>query len=131
MIAMTELLRQLESMTTGSLTSNKIFVCEPGFDNEQRSFFLKLRLSLLEITQKLADMEAAKPVKKVEDSFVQMVLNRIEILKNIIKKEMDDADLFSMNLTAVESIEKDIRDSGSVSQAQMKKLNEIYKNVNI
>ena len=44
---------------------------------------------------------------------------------------MGDDDLFSMNLTAVESIEQDIRNSGSVSQAQMKKLNEIHKNVNI
>jgi regulator of replication initiation timing len=72
-----------------------------------------------------------KPIKEIENSFLKTILNRTEILKNIIKAatDNDDGTLYSVNLVMVESIEEDIIKNNSVTKDQLRKLNEIHKQV--
>jgi len=68
------------------------------------------------------------PKNKSANTFVDVVLNRIEILKNIIKSKMGkpEDELFSFNLTTVESIEEEIRQNNTVTRGNLEKLNKIY-----
>jgi hypothetical protein len=55
------------------------------------------------------------------------VLSKIEILKNIITKNIGDYDTFiSPHLIEVQSIEEQIKQTGKISDKQFKTLNEIY-----
>jgi len=69
-----------------------------------------------------------KQRKQITNTYVDAVLNKMEILKNIIKKNIGDDDtLFSQHLLIVESIEGQIKSTGKISDSQFKTLNDIYK----
>ncbi len=63
--------------------------------------------------------------------YIQSILNKIDILKNIIKEVnqiTDDSNniLFSPTLAEVQEIEDDIRKKGTVTRKQLDRLNIIY-----
>jgi hypothetical protein len=76
----------------------------------------------------IAHENELKQNKQITNSYVDSILSKIEILKNIIKKNIGDEDEFiSQHLLMVESIEEQIKTSGKISDAQFKTLNDIYK----
>jgi len=69
-----------------------------------------------------------KQRKQITNTYVDTVLNKIEILKNIIKENIgDEQEFISQHLLIVESIEEQIKQSGKISDSQFKTLNDIYK----
>lgn len=68
-----------------------------------------------------------KQRKQITNTYVDAVLSKIEILKNIINENIGDDTLFSQHLLIVDSIEDQIKSSGKISDAQFKILNDIYK----
>lgn len=69
-----------------------------------------------------------KQRKQITNSYTDAVLSKIDILKNIIKKNIgDDEEFISQHLLIVESIEEQIKKTGKISEKQFKTLNEIYK----
>ena len=69
-----------------------------------------------------------KQRKQITNTYVDTVLNKIEILKNIIKKNIGNEEEFiSPHLLEVESMEEQIKQSGKISDKQFKTLNDIYK----
>ena len=69
-----------------------------------------------------------KQRKQITNTYVDTVLSKIEILKNIIKKNIGDEEEFiSQHLLMVESIEEQIKQTGKISDKQFNTLNEIYK----
>ena len=79
--------------------------------------------------ERVGILKEEKKLEKLDNSFINMVVNRITILKNMIKKDTgnEKEDFFSLHLTTVESIEKDIISTHEVTKEQMERLNEIYK----
>ena len=68
-----------------------------------------------------------KDRKVITNSYTDAVLSKIEILKNMITKNVGDADTFiSPHLLEVQSIEEQIKQTGKISDKQFKTLNEIY-----
>lgn len=66
--------------------------------------------------------------KKITNTYVNAILSKILILKNIIKKNIGDSEEFiSQHLIMVESIEQQINTTGKISDAQFKTLNVIYR----
>ena len=66
--------------------------------------------------------------KQITNTYTDSVLSKIEILKNIIKKNLGDEEEFiSQHLLIVESIEEQIKITGKISEKQFKTLNDIYK----
>ena len=84
----------------------------------------------VEHEKRLSDLEARKtiPSNQSNDEFIKSVVAKIVILKNIILKKLGNPDeqMFSFNLTTVETIEKEIIDSGTVTKYNLEKLNKIY-----
>jgi len=69
-----------------------------------------------------------KQRKQITNSYTDAVLSKVEILKNIIKKNIGDEEEFiSQHLLIVESIEDQIKQTGKISEKQFRTLNEIYK----
>ena len=69
-----------------------------------------------------------KQRKQITNTYVDAVLNKIEILKNMIKKNIGNEEEFiSQHLIIVENIEEQIKQSGKISDKQFKTLNDIYK----
>ena len=65
--------------------------------------------------------------KKITNTYTDAILSKIDILKNIIKKNMGNTDEFvSQHLLVVESIEEQIKQTGKISDKQFRELNEIY-----
>lgn len=65
--------------------------------------------------------------KKIVNTYVDTILNKIEILKNIIKENIGNEETFiSQHLIMVENIEAQIKLTGKISEAQFEILNEIY-----
>jgi hypothetical protein len=65
--------------------------------------------------------------KTITNNYTDAVLSKIEILKNIITKNIGDYDTFiSPHLIEVQSIEEQIKQTGKISDKQFKTLNEIY-----
>ena len=94
------------------------------------SNFSDLHDSILIVATKVDEMKADRPLKEIDNSYQRMVLNKVEILKNLVKKnhEVDkDESYFSVDLIKIEGIEKDIVEKHSVTQSQMEMLNEIFK----
>ena len=72
---------------------------------------------------------AVAPENKIEFTpFVKTVLNKIDILKNIIrqKDKIEDDAFLVPQLLAVETIESEIKQQNSVTKHQMESLNSIY-----
>jgi len=68
-----------------------------------------------------------KERKKITNNYTDAVLSKIEILKNMIKKNIGDTEQFiSPHLLEVENIEEQIKQTGKISDKQFKTLNEIY-----
>lgn len=65
--------------------------------------------------------------KVITNNYIDAIFSKIEILKNMIKKNIGDADQFiSPHLLEVQSIEEQIKQTGKISDKQFKTLNEIY-----
>jgi len=65
--------------------------------------------------------------KQITNSYTDAILSKIEILKNIIKKNIGETEEFiSQHLLLVESIESQIKQTGKISDKQFKILNDIY-----
>lgn len=76
----------------------------------------------------LAHENALKETKIITNTYVDTILSKIEILKNIIKKNVGDNDDFiSPHLIMVETIEEQVKSTGKISDKQFKMLNDIYK----
>lgn len=119
-----------------------------AFDNDKTpllSFIQELELFIINIEemskhievldQKIEEIEEfiSKPTKKtpkskaVENGYMQTILVKISILKNIIKQDMGTDDtLLSSHLTVVESIENEIKTTKKVTRDQLEQLNMIY-----
>jgi hypothetical protein len=83
------------------------------------------------LTNKISELERKLDEKSViTDSFLKNILNKIDILKNMIKKDLPEGEFISINLTEVESIESEIIQNKKVLQKQLIKLNEIYSRIN-
>lgn len=74
------------------------------------------------------DKIQSNDIKPLENSFVAGILNKIVVLKNIVKKNIgsEDSEVFSPTLVAIERIEEDIRNTKGVTQRQLKELNDIH-----
>lgn len=69
-----------------------------------------------------------KQRKQITNTYVDSILSKIEILKNIIKKNIGNEEEFiSPHLLEVESMEEQIKQTGKISDKQFKTLNDIYK----
>ena len=65
--------------------------------------------------------------KTISNTYIDAILSKIEILKNIINKNIGDSEEFiSQHLIMVTSIEEQIKQTGKISDKQFKTLNEIY-----
>lgn len=86
------------------------------------------RISGLEDSIEALQDRTPTPKNQSMDGFVAMVMSKIDILKNIIKKKLGNPSegMFSFNMTTVEAIEKEILDSGTVTKENLEKLNQIY-----
>jgi hypothetical protein len=120
-----------------SVFKSRLLNKESISESEQISFFECLEETLTSIEnefdnydKRLASLETKKviPRNQSADDFVSSTLNKIELLKNIIKSKMGnpDEELFSFNLTSVESIEQEINDTHTVTRTNLEKLNKIY-----
>ena len=89
---------------------------------------LKIRLDLDEVEKSVISHDnELKDRKVITNSYTDAVLSKIEILKNMITKNVGDADTFiSPHLLEVQSIEEQIKQTGKISDKQFKTLNEIY-----
>jgi hypothetical protein len=106
--------------------------------SEVKSFsdeILKLILYIEEIENRLHLLEQQKSNNAMKRSsinseYIQSVISRIDILKNLMKSSVEDENstLFSPQLVLVESMENDIKESNTVSTRQLETLNEIYQN---
>ena len=101
---------------TGLLRSVDNFVSEMGLIVNS----LKSKVDVLEGNSDI-------PKNQSTNDFVQMVLNKIEILKNMIKSQFGGDNPFSMYLLKVEAIEQSIKSTNTVTSSQLAELNEIYK----
>lgn len=83
----------------------------------------------IRLKMSVEELQAKKPIKQIESSYLRMILAKVEILRNLIRETTGNqsGELFSTDLIAVESIEKDINETSSVSKDQLKELNQIYK----
>ena len=76
----------------------------------------------------LAHENALKERKTITNDYVDTILSKIDILKNIIKKNIGDEEEFiSQHLIMVENIEEQVKKTGKISDKQFKMLNDIYK----
>lgn len=76
----------------------------------------------------LAHENTLKENKIIKNTYIDTILSKIDILKNIIKKNVGDGDEFiSQHLIMVESIEEHVKSTGKISDKQFKVLNDIYK----
>ena len=66
----------------------------------------------------------------VTNPFIRNVLNKIQILKNLITSKMPEGEFISLNLSEVENLEASIVASNNATTKQLTKLNEIYNRVN-
>lgn len=88
---------------------------------------LKKRVEILEKLV-LGHEVTLKEKKTITNNYVDTILSKIEILKNIIKQNIGDDDEFiSQHLILVESIEEQVKQTGKISDKQFKTLNDIYK----
>lgn len=65
--------------------------------------------------------------RQITKTYVDVVLSKIEILKNIIRENVGDDELISHDMLRVEQIENQIKTTGKISDSQFKLLNDIYK----
>ena len=87
---------------------------------------LKEEIALLK-TLVLSHENELNSRKKITNNYTDAILSKIEILKNIITKNMGSSeDFISHHLLMVESIEEQIKQTGKISDKQFKELNEIY-----
>lgn len=112
---------------------------------EKKSFIEEMELFVLNIEEMskkikvieetLEDFEKviSRPIKKsskskvAENDYIQTVLMKISILKNIINREVgSDNSMVSPDLMVVEYIENDIKTNKSISKDQLEQLNMIY-----
>lgn len=89
---------------------------------------LKIREELNELRKLVVTHDAElKDRKVITNSYTDAVLSKIEILKNMIEKNIGDTEQFiSPHLLEVKSIEEQIKQTGKISDKQFKTLNEIY-----
>ena len=87
---------------------------------------LKIRVEILEKLV-LGHEVTLKEKKAITNNYVDTILSKIEILKNIIKKNVGDEDFISQHLILVESIEEQVKNTGKISDKQFKMLNDMYK----
>ena len=87
---------------------------------------LKLEISELK-TLVLTHENQLNDRKKISNTYIDAILSKIDILKNIINTNMGNSEEFiSQHLLMVESIEAQIKQTGKISDKQFKELNEIY-----
>lgn len=88
------------------------------------------------LEKRMIELENQRGIKSSKNhntssEYIQTILSRIDILKNLMKQSVDDSTLFSPQLVLVESIENEIKDS-YVDAHRLKHLletlNEIYSN---
>ena len=87
---------------------------------------LKIRVEILEKLV-LGHEVTLKEKKIITNNYIDTILSKIEILKNIIKKNVGDEDFISQHLILVESIEEQVKNTGKISDKQFKMLNDMYK----
>lgn len=95
----------------------------------------KLTDSVLIIKQDVAELQKAiilhdnelKERKVITNKYTDAILSKIEMLKNMIKQNVGDTEVFiSPHLLEVEGIEEQIKSTGKISDKQFKTLNDIY-----
>ena len=93
------------------------------------SAFTQITDNYDELEKEIESLKKERSKKEMEGSFAKTVLNRITILKNIINDRNKDAEseFISMAMIQVETIEKEVIDTNTVTKQQLEKLNEIHK----
>lgn len=98
-----------------------------GMSNENEFDGLRKRIEELEKLV-LAHENALKEKKTITNTYVDAILSKIEILKNIIQKDIGyNDDFISQHLIMVETIEDQVKSTGKISDKQFEMLNDIYK----
>lgn len=68
-----------------------------------------------------------KERKSITNTYVDTIMSKIDILKNIIRESIGEEEEFiSQHMILVESIEQQIKTTGKISDKQFKLLNDIY-----
>jgi len=104
--------------------------------NEIKQTQLQLKIDILNIKN---DLEQIKEdiiklktnndgdKKTIKNEYINQILSKIDILKNIIRKNIEEKDEFiSPSMMQVEIIENEIKTTGKMSESHFKILNEIY-----
>lgn len=114
-------LRQSETISNDEMAS---------FLDGLKEYIDGLEHSLDEMNSKMVSMYNKKNTQSNQssDNFVQSVLGKIEILKNVIKLKMEPTidNMFSFHMLTVEAIEKEIIETNTVTKHQLESLNKIY-----
>ena len=84
-------------------------------------------ISFIDKLENIQENNSKPNGKKQLNSFVDMIVSKIDILKNIIKEKIGDDTFISVDLISVEEIESEILRSGTMNKNQMELLNSIYK----
>lgn len=97
--------------------------------NQLKQEVVQLKVEIDELKKLVISHEnELRERKNIKNNYVDTILSKIEILKNIIKENMGDDDTFiSQHLILVQSIEEQIKSTGKISESQFKTLNDIYK----
>ncbi len=105
-------------MSSGTAPDNTILMTEIDALKDEIKELRKLVLS---------HENELKERKSIKNNYSDTILSKIEILKNMIKKNMGDTEEFiSQHLLIVENIEEQIKSTGKISDKQFKTLNEIF-----
>ncbi len=68
-----------------------------------------------------------KERKNITNNYIDSIISKIGILKNLIQKNIGDTEQFiSPNLIEVQGIEEQIKQTGKISDKQFEILNKIY-----
>ena len=117
-----------------SVFSQRLRLSE-SISNEEMALLLDSLKEYIEDLEKHLDMLHSKinigkniQSNQSSNTFVQSVLNKIEILKNVIKLKLEPTDdnMFSFNMLSVEAIEHEIIETNTVTKHQLESLNKIY-----
>lgn len=88
----------------------------------------KLSESLEMVSDLITKYENNNTIKPISQEYIDIVLDNIEMLKNLIRNKAKGADLtFSPHYLTTIGIEKQIRNSNTVSENQLLELNNIYE----
>ena len=87
-----------------------------------------IKISIDSLNNVVVSHESKMDNKNITDSYVEMILNKIDILKQLIKKNIGDSseELLSPHLNMVEAIENQIITTNTASETQLNQLNIIY-----